>query len=100
METCGGLSACRSNPGGEESKRNEKNAIWLIAPDREHEKNWPLDIVYGVVPDGFIQSIPKDGEPPPTLEPYKKYTYHFVRGFGGGGGGFIIRDGKASKWLD
>lgn len=85
-------------PEGEVSQRNEKNAIWQIAPDSGHDKNWPLDITYAVVPEGFIQVTPKNGEPPPPLEPNKKYTYHFVRGFGGGGGGFMIRDGKAVEW--
>jgi hypothetical protein len=85
-------------PEGEPNSRNEKNAIWLIQPDREHTKDWPSTITYGVVPKGFMQVTPKDGSPPPALEGNKKYTYHFVRGFGGGGGGFIIRDGQAVEW--
>ena len=85
-------------PEGEEGKRNERNALWLIAPDSQHKKSWPIDITYGVVPEGFIQSIPKNDEPPPQLESDKKYTYHFVRGFGGGGGGFKIHEGRAIEW--
>ena len=77
-----------------QDQRNEKNAIWQIAPDRKHNNKWPLDITYGVVPEGFTQITPRGGEPPPSLEADKRYTYHFVRGSGGGGGGFIIRDGK------
>ena len=78
-----------------EDQRNEKNAIWQIAPDSDHNKSWPLDITYGTVPEGFTQIVPKKGERPPTLEAEKRYTYHFVRGVGGGGGVFIIRGGKA-----
>jgi hypothetical protein len=78
-----------------ENQRNEKNAIWHIAPDSDHNKSWPLDITCGTVPQGFTQILPKNGEPPPTLEPEKRYTYHFVRGLGGGGGAFIISGGKA-----
>lgn len=78
-----------------ENQRNEENAIWHIAPDNAPYKDWPLDITYGTVPRGFTQVTPKDGERPPTLEPEKRYTYHFVRGQGGGGGAFIIREGKA-----
>jgi len=85
-------------PEGVESQRNEKNAIWQIAPDSAHDESWPLDITYGVVPEGFVQVTPKSGEPPLALQPDKKYTYHFVRGFGGGGGGFMIRGGQAVEW--
>lgn len=78
-----------------EDQRNEKNAIWQIAPDSEHYKSWPLDITYGTIPPGFTQVVPKNGERPPALEAEKRYTYHFVRGLGGGGGAFVIRGGKA-----
>ena len=78
-----------------QDQRNEKNAIWQIAPDSEHNKSWPIDITYGTVPQGFTQIVPKNGERPPELEAGKRYTYHFVRGLGGGGGAFIIREGKA-----
>jgi hypothetical protein len=78
-----------------EAERNAKNAIWQIVPDREYQKSLPLDITYGVVPEGFKQVTPENDVPPSPLEPGMRYTYHFVRGFGGGGGAFIIRDGKA-----
>jgi len=78
-----------------EDQRNEKNAIWQITPDSEHNKSWPVDITYGTVPQGFTQLTPKNGERPPALEAEKRYTYHYVRGHGAGGGAFIIREGKA-----
>ncbi|MEK6325228.1 MAG: hypothetical protein AABN33_26610 [Acidobacteriota bacterium] len=57
-----------------------------------------MDITYGIVPEGFIQSIPKNDERPPQLESDKNYTFHFVTGFGGGGGGFKIYNGRAIEW--
>jgi hypothetical protein len=78
-----------------ENQRNEANAIWQISPDNEHNKTWPLDITYGTVPKGFTQITPKDGGKPPALEEDKQYSYHFVRGSGGGGGAFLIRTGTA-----
>src|ERR1700754_4410380 len=54
-----------------EDQRNEKNALWQIAPDSSHNKSWPVDITYGTVPPGFTQMIPKNGERPPALEPGK-----------------------------
>ena len=50
-----------------EDQRNEKNALWQIAPDSSHNKSWPVDITYGTVPPGFTQMIPKNGERPPAL---------------------------------
>jgi hypothetical protein len=78
-----------------ENQRNEANAIWQISPDNEQYKTWPLDITYGTVPKGFTQITPRDGGKPPALEEDKRYSYHFVRGVGGGGGAFVIRAGTA-----
>ena len=77
-----------------ENQRTEANAIWQISADSDY-KTWPLDITYGTVPKGFTQITPKNGVKPPALEEDKQYTYHFVRGLGGGGGAFVIRAGTA-----
>jgi hypothetical protein len=76
-------------------QRNETNAIWQISPDNEHKRIWPLDITYATVPKGFTQITPKNGAKPPVLEEDKRYSYHFVRAMGGGGGAFVIRQGTA-----
>jgi hypothetical protein len=78
----------------EESRRREQNAIWQIAPDKEHRGKIPIEITYGIVPEGYIQLTPKDGQSPPPLISDKEYTYHYVRGLGGGGGAFKIQNGK------
>lgn len=75
--------------------RSNGCALWQIDPIAAAET--PSEITYGVVPPGFKQVIPISGSPPP-LEPNKKYAYHFVRNFGGGGSGLIILDGKAREW--
>jgi len=78
-----------------EDQRGEANAIWQIAPDSAHESSWPVDITYGTLPPGFSQITPKNGVKPPALEEGNRYTYHFVRGLGLGGGAFTIREGTA-----
>ena len=44
----------------------ERNGLW-------HQT--PYVITYGIVPDGFIQKVPKDGSAPPALKEGEKYMF-------------------------
>ncbi len=58
---------------------DSKDAIWEIVPmegDGEHVSNLH-SIRYGVVPDGYEQTVPRNGAPIPLLE-YKRYFYRLV----------------------
>ena len=51
-----------------------EGGIWQI----EHKGRWhkiPDVITYGIVPDGFIQKVPKDGSAPPALKEGEEYMF-------------------------
>src|SRR5215470_5198372 len=67
--------------------------IWQI----EQKGGWSqyhTEIKYGVVPDGFIQKIPKDGAAPPALKEGEEYFFFAPTPANFGGIKFKIEDGK------
>jgi tellurite resistance protein TerC len=74
--------------------------LWEIVPVGGYQRGRPVEdigaIKYGVVPQGYQQSYPEDGTPPPPLSPGNKYEYWFdttdaphARSY------FVIRDIRA-----
>src|SRR5574341_1555029 len=57
------------SPAPESEIYPNEAGIWQIDPDKNVEIPYRYpEIKYGVVPDGFIQKIPKGGIAPPTLK--------------------------------
>jgi len=71
---------------------DSENYLWVIERNYNDETQLPLEIVYGVVPQGWKQAIPENGKPLPLIAG-RKYSY-FGHGYRGDGGCFEIRQGK------
>lgn len=62
------------SPAPETEIYPKEAGIWQI----EHQGDWlstTTVIKYGIVPDGFIQKVPKDGVAPPTLKEGEEYLF-------------------------
>jgi hypothetical protein len=88
-----------TKPVEEQSKDllDEKNILWKITAIRMRGK--PVEVLgsitYGVTPNGYMQSVPKQGSAP-ALEDNKRYGYLFVTGDAPlGAGYFEIHNGQA-----
>jgi hypothetical protein len=69
--------------------------FWVIVLKGVIETSASLPITYGVVPDGFAQQVPSQGNPLP-LEEGKVYAFGAVtRNAPGRNIWFTIRDGKS-----
>ena len=69
--------------------------LWILVPKQGTTASASPPITYGVVPEGFVQKVPANGNPPP-LEEGK--TYGFGADTDGQPGNdiwFTIRDGKS-----
>lgn len=80
------------------SKRSK--VIWRIVPKtRDGERVERIgSITYGVVPAGYKQAVPDNGESPPLLAPGKYYAYALETiNAPHASGYFEIRNGKAEK---
>jgi len=87
------------NPLPESEMTKDEAGIWQIEPDESMRRatisRYP-EIKYGEVPPGFIQKVPKNGDPPPGLEEGQEYillapTYNANSAYLG----FKIKDGKS-----
>jgi hypothetical protein len=67
--------------------------IWQIECNGSRPKI-STEIKYGVVPDGFIQKIPKDGAAPPALKEGEEYMFFAPTTANVGGIKFKIENGK------
>lgn len=73
------------------------SAFWKILPSSRVVASKSPPITYGVVPNGFYQTVPSGGSPPPLAEG-KTYGFGAVTsGAQGGDVWFTIRDGKAVR---
>jgi hypothetical protein len=76
-------------------------SLWEIAPETEGEKGASLvedlhTITYGVVPQGYKQTKPENGAPPPPLTSGRRYRYLFVTvNSPHAAGYFEVQNGKA-----
>jgi hypothetical protein len=69
--------------------------FWVIVPKSVITASVSPPITYGVVPNGFAQQVPANGNPPP-LEEGKVYGFGAVtREAPGGDVWFTIRNGKS-----
>src|ERR1044072_5169905 len=73
---------------------------WKIVPTNRDGKGVETigKIKYGIVPEGYRQIIPANGEPPPRLVP-GNYYYYYLETINAphANGAFEIRDGKAVR---
>jgi hypothetical protein len=70
-----------------------EGGIWQI----ESKGHWPqpsIKIKYGIVPDGYIQKVPKDGVAPPALKEGEEYLFFAPTPANVGGTKFKIENGK------
>lgn len=77
VKTNGSLYFVRivKSPAPESEIYPNEAGIWQIEPD-EKVINYPYpEIRYGLVPNGFIQKIPKDGAAPPELKEGEVYLF-------------------------
>jgi hypothetical protein len=96
IEPCGSVYFVRILKYPAEPKTDiypNEAGIWQI----EHKD--PLsrgcaEIEYGVVPDGFVQKIPKDGAAPPALKEGEEYLFFAPTPANVGGIRFKIKNGK------
>jgi len=63
------------SPAPESEIYPNEAGIWQIEPDKNVERYPYPDIKYGLVPNGFIQKIPKDGSAPPALKEGEEYLF-------------------------
>src|SRR5262249_36077909 len=49
--------------------------VWRIRPEYEHKKKLPLEIGYGILPEGYKQLSPEDGKQPMRLKSGIRYHY-------------------------
>lgn len=69
--------------------------LWIIVPKQGTTASASPPITYGVVPNGFVQKVPENGNPPP-LEEGKTYGFGaYTQDQPGSAIWFTIRDGKA-----
>lgn len=77
---------------------DKKHALWVLTAE-ENGGEWIRNVgvvTYGLVPSGYRQLKPENGELPPPLVSGKRYSYRFdTINAPGAGGHFEIRDGKA-----
>ena len=71
--------------------------VWAFkSRQRSEHKTWP-SIVYGQLPNEFVQTFPKQGNPLPLVEG-KIYGVHAtIYGTSGDNVWFIVKEGKASR---
>ena len=74
---------------------DQENYIWEIRNNNAPNVTYPINVTYGLIPQGFQQISPKDNTAPPPLVEGRKYTYWAQGYYGGKGGCFEIRKGKA-----
>jgi hypothetical protein len=67
--------------------------IWQIE-QKGSRSQYPTEIKYGLVPDGFIQKIPKDGAAPPALKEGEEYLFFAPTPANARGTKFKIENGK------
>jgi hypothetical protein len=81
-----------------EKPRDENFALWKIEPSDGFHGTWIGklgSITYGAVPEGYTQTIPKEGTPPPLMEG-QKYFYFVETANAPGAGGYLeIRRSRA-----
>jgi hypothetical protein len=75
--------------------QNQENYVWEIRNNNDPNVSRPITVVYGVIPQGFQQTSPRDNTAPPPLVESRKYTYWAQGYYGGKAGCFEIRGGKA-----
>ena len=62
-------------PVSEDQIRPSEAGIWQIEVDKKAKSKVRHEIKYGVVPDGYIQKIPKNGIAPPALIEGQEYIF-------------------------
>ena len=85
------------DPAPENQYSSDQKTIWKISlKSGMRVKSWPK-VTYGVLPNGFSQSIPSDGKPPALVEG-KRYAAQAVDTSRAGGAiYFVIRNGKITS---
>lgn len=77
LETYGTVYFVRivKSPAPESEIYPNEAGIWQIEPDKKVALHRYPEIKYGVVPDGFIQKVPKGGTAPPALKEGEEYLF-------------------------
>jgi hypothetical protein len=71
--------------------------VWQIRPENEYKKKLPLEIGYGILPEGYKQLSPEDGKQPMRLKSGIRYHYE-VKGINGlRVGCFELINGKTAR---
>lgn len=82
-------------PEGKVPLKSEDSELWIIVPKGDNTASASPPITYGVVPNGFVQQVPSNGNPP-ALEEGKVYGFGAdTRNAPGGDVWFTIRNGKS-----
>ena len=73
--------------------------VWQIDPSDGRIRIADLPrITYGEVPKGFHQTIPVEGSPPALIEGKIYNVFTPTYGANGGGGRFVIKDGRSLEF--
>lgn len=89
-------------PTAAEKPNDAKLALWRIAPtDNEGwgEPVWRIhSIRYGIVPKGYVQSIPLQGQPEPLRESERPYYVSVTTASAAGTAGYFTVVGGKPEW--
>lgn len=83
------FSICFHVDGGE--------CIWRIKPNAEYRSKLPINITYGVLPEGYKQQEPSNNVKPQKLKAGTKYIYYLQGIHGNDRGCFEIINGRVHK---
>lgn len=89
-------------PTAAESPKDMKFALWRIEP-ADHEgwgdPVWQIhSIQYGVVPKGYVQSVPLEGKPDPLRNSVKPYVLSVTTANAAGTGGYFTVENGKPQW--
>jgi hypothetical protein len=62
------IELSKEEPSPENNYSTNDKIVWKISlPEGRRVKSWP-NVTYGVIPEGFSQRVPNEGEPPRLVE--------------------------------
>jgi hypothetical protein len=85
-----------------ESPKDNKLALWRIEP-ADHESwgdpVWRIhSIRYGIVPKGYVQSVPLEGKPEPLQNSERPYALSVTTASAAGTGGYFTVENGRPQW--
>ena len=83
------------HPAPESEIYPSEAGLWQIEQKKDFITNSYPEIKYGIVPEGFVQKIPRDGSAPPPLKEGEEYIFFAPTSAHFDGVRFKIENGKS-----